>query len=100
MTSIILIITDWVYKLGPEVKLPNRNMTEYAYAVIGTWLRLPVTVLARDPIDFAKQFHGEVWQWLRDNEFVNDFTQRMQLVKNTNFHRCNYDPEVVKQHMA
>lgn len=57
-----VLIAVWVIKKGPL-----NEFNQYDYAIISTWVRYPVIVVARDPERFRTVHMKNVLQFLEDN---------------------------------
>uniref|UniRef100_A0A0K0E5T3 Lipocalin/cytosolic fatty-acid binding domain-containing protein n=1 Tax=Strongyloides stercoralis TaxID=6248 RepID=A0A0K0E5T3_STRER len=77
----------WVIKLGPL-----NEYNQYDYAVVSTWVRFPVFVIARDPERFQKQHMKGVLQFLEDNNYINVMTKAFNMISPVDYSQCQYTP--------
>uniref|UniRef100_A0A0N4ZHR4 Lipocln_cytosolic_FA-bd_dom domain-containing protein n=1 Tax=Parastrongyloides trichosuri TaxID=131310 RepID=A0A0N4ZHR4_PARTI len=77
----------WVIKLGPL-----NEYNQYDYAVVSTWVRFPVFVIARDPERFQKLHMKNVLQFLEDNNYINVMTKAFNMISPVDYSQCQYTP--------
>uniref|UniRef100_A0AC35U839 Lipocln_cytosolic_FA-bd_dom domain-containing protein n=1 Tax=Rhabditophanes sp. KR3021 TaxID=114890 RepID=A0AC35U839_9BILA len=77
----------WVIKLGPL-----NEFNQYDYAVVSTWVRFPVFVIAREPERFQKQHMKSVLQFLEDNNYINVMTKAFNMISPVDYSQCQYTP--------
>uniref|UniRef100_A0A0N5B3Q8 Lipocalin domain-containing protein n=1 Tax=Strongyloides papillosus TaxID=174720 RepID=A0A0N5B3Q8_STREA len=77
----------WIIKLGPL-----NEYNQYDYAVVSTWVRFPVFVIARDPERFQKQHMKNVLQFLEDNNYINVMTKAFNMISPVDYSQCQYTP--------
>ncbi|VDM62872.1 unnamed protein product [Angiostrongylus costaricensis] len=77
----------WVIKKGPL-----NEFNQYDYAIISTWVRFPVFVIARDPERFRKEHMKSVLQFLEDNNYINVMTKAFNMISPVDYEACQYTP--------
>ncbi|CAI4232163.1 unnamed protein product [Auanema sp. JU1783] len=77
----------WVIKKGPL-----NEYNQYDYAVISTWVRFPVFVIARDPQRFREKHMKDVLQFLEDNNYINVMTKAFNMISPVDYEACQYTP--------
>ncbi|EPB80825.1 hypothetical protein ANCCEY_00027 [Ancylostoma ceylanicum] len=77
----------WVIKKGPL-----NEYNQYDYAIISTWVRFPVFVIARDPERFRKEHMKNVLQFLEDNNYINVMTKAFNMISPVDYEACQYTP--------
>ncbi|GMT06257.1 hypothetical protein PENTCL1PPCAC_28431 [Pristionchus entomophagus] len=77
----------WVIKKGPL-----NEFNQYDYAIISTWVRYPVIVVARDPERFRTDHMKNVLQFLEDNNYINVMTKAFNLISPVDYESCQYTP--------
>ncbi|KAF8353843.1 lpr-4 [Pristionchus pacificus] len=77
----------WVIKKGPL-----NEFNQYDYAIISTWVRYPVIVVARDPERFRTVHMKNVLQFLEDNNYINVMTKAFNLISPVDYESCQYTP--------
>ncbi|PAV60371.1 hypothetical protein WR25_07844 [Diploscapter pachys] len=77
----------WVVKKGPL-----NEYNQYDYAIVSTWVRFPVIVIARDPERFRKEHMKNVLQFLDNNNYINVFTKAFNMISPVDYEACQYTP--------
>lgn len=77
----------WVIKKGPL-----NEYNQYDYAIVSTWVRFPVFVIARDPERFRKQHMKDVLRFLEDNNYINVVTKAFNMISPVDYESCQYTP--------
>ncbi|CAD6193028.1 unnamed protein product [Caenorhabditis auriculariae] len=77
----------WVIKKGPL-----NDYKQYDYAIVSTWVRFPVFVVARDPERFRRLHMKNVLQFLEDNNYINVMTKAFNMISPVDYEACQYTP--------
>ncbi|CAL2049411.1 CBN-LPR-4 protein [Caenorhabditis brenneri] len=77
----------WVIKMGPL-----NEYKQYDYAIVSTWVRYPVFVIARDPERFRKLHMKNVLEFLQQNNYINVMTKAFNMISPVDYEACQYTP--------
>ncbi|GMS96599.1 hypothetical protein PENTCL1PPCAC_18774, partial [Pristionchus entomophagus] len=84
-------------KHGPEFT-NTEGETQYEYIIMSNQSKYPVTVLVRDIDTFKQKYEKEVFVWLQENGFINDFKRAFNLVKTASYSTCEYTEATYEQY--